>query len=101
MRIAVYYATEAKRMSGANTVSSELLPEQKLPPAQKLLDWLQRWPKPTVSARDIYTFGPSAIRDRENAIGLAEILVKHGWLILIPTRRRDMKEWQIVREPSK
>src|SRR5262249_33974668 len=101
MRIAVYYATEAKRMSGANTVSSELLPEQKLPPAQKLLDWLQRWPKPTVSARDIYTFGPSAIRDRENAIGLVEILVKHGWLIPLQTRRRDTKEWQIVREPSK
>jgi hypothetical protein len=92
MQIAIYYATEAKRIAGANTVGSEL------PPAQKLLDWLQRvWSKPTVSARDLYTHGPNSIRDRQRAIDLAEILVKHGWLIPIEARRRDMKEWQISR----
>ena len=97
MQIAVYYATEAKRISGANTVSSELSPAQKLPPAQKLLDWLQHdWTKPTVTARDIYTYGPRSIRDRQSAIDLAEILVKHGWLAPIKARRRNMKEWQII-----
>src|SRR5215831_9030663 len=99
IQIAVYYATEAKRISGANTVGSELA--QKLPPAQKLLDWLQHdWNKPTVSARDIYIYGPNSIRDRESAIDLAEILVKHGWLIPMNARRRDMKEWGIVRSPG-
>jgi len=53
---------------------------QKLSPAQKLLDWLQYWPKPTISARDIYTSGPRSIRDRESAIDLAKILVEYGWL---------------------
>jgi hypothetical protein len=96
MQISIYYATEAKRISGANTVGSELA--QKLRLAQKLLDWLQHvWSKPTVSARDIYTHGPNSIRDRERAIDLAEILRKHGWLISIEARRRDMKEWQITR----
>ena len=39
-------------------------------PAQKLLDWLQHWSKPTVSARDICIYGPNAIRDRQRAIEL-------------------------------
>jgi hypothetical protein len=68
-------------------------------PAQKLLDWLQHWSKPTVSARDICIYGPNAIRDRQRAIDSAEILVENGWLVPIKTRRHDMHEWQIVRKP--
>jgi hypothetical protein len=72
-----------------------------LEPTQKLLDWLQQhWAKPTISARDIYKFGPNSIRDPKKAIGLAEILVGHGWLIPNKTRRHDMREWRIVRGPS-
>src|SRR5262245_602338 len=52
---------------------------RKLLPAQKLLDSLQHWTKPTVSARAICIYGPNSLRDRENAIASAEILVKHGW----------------------
>jgi Protein of unknown function (DUF3987) len=101
MQIAVYYATEAKRISGANTVSSELLPAQKLHPAQKLLEWLQHsWPKPIISAREIYTHGPNSIRNRDHAIDLAEVLVEHGWLIAVKTGRRDKKVWRIVRRPD-
>jgi hypothetical protein len=66
--------------------------------AQKLLDWLQHdWTGPTISAREIYRLGPNSIRDRKNAIDQAEILVEHGRLIPIETRRADMKKWQIVR----
>ena len=72
---------------------------QKPSAAQKLLDWLQHWTKPTVSARDIRIYGPNAIRDRKRAIDSAAILVKEGWLIPIKTRRYDMCEWQIVRKP--
>jgi|SRR5215471_4500025 len=75
-----------------STASSELARD-----LQKLHEWIQHWSKPTVSARDIYKFGPNSIRDPKKAIGLAEILVGHGWLIPNQTRRRDMKEWQIVR----
>jgi len=72
---------------------------RKLLPAQKLLDWLQHWTKPTVSARDICIYGPNSLRDRRSAIDAAEILVKTGWLIPNKTRRHDMHEWQIVRKP--
>jgi hypothetical protein len=68
-------------------------------PAQKLLDWLQHWTKPTVSARDICIYGPNSIRDRKSAIDSAEILVKNGWLVPIKMRRHDMHEWQVVRKP--
>jgi len=67
---------------------------------QKLHEWIQHWGKPTVTARDIYKFGPNPIRDPKKAIGLAEILVGHGWLIPNKTRRRDMREWKIVRGPG-
>jgi hypothetical protein len=72
---------------------------QKPSPAQKLLDWLQHWTKPTVSARDICIYGPNSIRAWESAIDSAEILVKNGWLVPIKTRRHDMHEWQVVRKP--
>src|SRR5215831_10211812 len=81
----------------ANTISSERA--RKRLPAQKLLDWPPHWAHPTVSARDIYMYGPRSIRVRESAIDLAGILVGHGWLIPNKTRRRDMREWQIVRKP--
>ena len=67
--------------------------------AQQMLDWLQRWPKPTVSSKEIYQYAPRSIRfDRENAIKTAEILVKHGWLAPLQTRRRDWRQWQVVRK---
>ena len=78
-----------------STASSELARD-----LQKLHEWIQHWGKPTVTARDIYKFGPNPIRDPKKAIGLAEILVGHGWLIPNKTRRRDMREWKIVRGPG-
>ena len=68
-------------------------------PAQKLLDWLQHWTKPTVRARDICIYGPNSLRDQERVIDSAEILVKNGWLVPLKTRRHDMRAWQIVRKP--
>jgi hypothetical protein len=104
MQLAVYYATEAKRLFGANAGPSEpvhkLSPAQKLPLAQALLGFVQHWEKSTISARDIYTFGPSEIRDRDSAIALAEILIAHGHLVSVNSRQHNMKKWQIVRGPS-
>ena|SRR6516165_10310620 len=71
-----------------------------LEPAQKLLDFLQQhWTKPTITSREICRSAPNAIRNQKSAINSAEILVKAGWLIPNKTRRRDMREWQIVRKP--
>ena len=73
--------------------------EQKIERAQKLLDWLASWNKPTICARDILTYGPRPTRKREKVAEAAKILVKNGWLIPIQTHRYDMEAWRIVRKP--
>jgi len=73
----------------------------KVDPAQKLLDWLQRWHKPTITVRQIRIYGPHIMKDQRGALDAAEILVKNGWLN--PAKkpfRRDRIEWQIVRTPT-
>jgi hypothetical protein len=72
---------------------------QEISPAQKLLDWLQRWPKPTVSWRDIHNQGPTAIRDQKIAIAAAEVLTQNGWLAPLKGWRYDMHKWQVIKKP--
>ena len=77
-------------------------PEEKakVDPAQKLLDWLmQRWPKDTVSRRDISNHGPRPIRNKQSAIDAAETLERYGWLVPAPTHRHDRRVWKIVPKP--
>lgn len=91
IHIASYYAGEAKRIIESNLADPGLMM------AQKLLGWLStEWKKPTIQARDIYTFGPNVIRTRDTTLTAAEILVEHGWLKPIATKRKDQKEWQIL-----
>jgi hypothetical protein len=66
--------------------------------AQRLLTWLQRWPKPTVSPRDIRVYGPNSLRNQKSAIDAAEVLVRNGWLVPVTTRRHSERAWQIVRK---
>jgi hypothetical protein len=68
-------------------------------PAQRLLDWLQTWPQPTVYTRDILIFGPSIVRNKKSAANATETLVRHGWLIPQKTNQRNRREWEIVRKP--
>ncbi len=67
--------------------------------AQKLLDWLQRWEKPTVRVRDIRVYGPYALRNQKSVTDSAEVLVKNGWLIPVQTRQYNGHKWRIVRRP--
>jgi hypothetical protein len=96
IKIATYYANEAKRIFESSWANPDLLL------AQKLLDWLKNaWPDKTVTARDIYQYGPSAIRDRKTTLTVTQILVDHGWLERLPTIQRDQNEWQLVWVESK
>jgi len=72
------------------------------PPTETLLDWLVNyWAKPTITAREIYTWGPHALRDKKTALNLAQSLVERGWLVplhphlVTGRRRRDKREWKI------
>jgi hypothetical protein len=67
--------------------------------AQRLLNWLQRWNKPTVCIRDIHIYGPGSIRNKKNAVNAAEVLVNYGWLTPLKPHRYDMRKWRIIRRP--
>src|SRR5262249_6466955 len=76
-------------------------PKQAQPsPAQTLLDWLQHWAKTTVTAREVYTYGPNSIRNKKTTLSLAQILVEQGWLVPIETRQYNTHEWKIVQSAA-
>src|SRR5262245_37739349 len=69
-------------------------------PAQKLLDWLQRWSKPTIRSVDILMYGPRSTRKQKDADNATAVLVKHGWLIPTKTNQSNWRRWEIVRKPT-
>ena len=72
----------------------------KVDPAQKLLDWLQTWNKPTICAREILMYGPRSTRKQKDADDATRVLQKYGWLVPLKTNQRDWRRWQIVRQPT-
>jgi hypothetical protein len=71
----------------------------KLLPVGRFLNWLlNSWDEPTISACEIYTYGPVSVRNPKEAIHAAEILVQHGWLTPLRAHRHDRKLWLINRE---
>jgi hypothetical protein len=69
-------------------------------PAQRLLDFLQRWPKPTIRSVDILMYGPRSTRKQKDANNATAILTKYGWLIPQKTNQSNYRLWQIVRKPT-
>ena len=60
-------------------------------PAQKLLDWLQTWNKPTICAREILMYGPRSTRKQKDADAATKALQKYGWLVPLETNQRDWR----------
>jgi hypothetical protein len=95
--LAQHYVSEALRLFQGARVDRDL----RL--AVLLLDWLSSWGERNISLRDIYQFGPNAIRDRKTALRVVQILEAHKWLVKLPgstvvngERRRDA--WRIAAE---
>ena len=69
-------------------------------PAQRLLEWLLTWPRGrSFSISDVLTYGPRPKKNAEEALKLAKILEKQGWIVPKSTPRKDMRHWDIVRRP--
>jgi hypothetical protein len=77
--LAEHYLAEALRLFEASQVNAELLR------AQELLKWLVTvWEhRPNIGLRQIYQFGPNAVRDSSTAKRLVEVLERHGHLVRI------------------
>ena len=70
------------------------------PQIENLLDWLvNHWAKTTVTAREVYTYGPNSIRNKKTTLRQTDVLVEQGWLIPIKTSARNKREWKVVRAP--
>jgi hypothetical protein len=94
--LAQYYAGEVLRLHEAGSTNLDLQN------AQDLLNWLQGWTEPAISLPDIYRNGPVRIRDAKTARHLVNILIEHGWLVVLNkgatikgAKRREA--WQIVK----
>jgi len=85
------------RFSFADEVAPKPAPAKK-EPAQRLLAWLPRWPRDTITVRQICVYGPYNIRDRRSAIEAAEVLVANGWLTSTKAQRPDTYAWKILRK---
>jgi len=64
--------------------------------AQKLLTWLPRWPRDTITVRQIRVY--SSLKGRTDAINAAEVLVANGWLSPTKPHRPDTYAWKIIRK---
>jgi hypothetical protein len=73
--LAQHYAEEALRLFESSLITEDLRK------AQGLLNWLgHSWTKDKICLRDIYQFGPNAIRFKEIATKIVAILEDHGWM---------------------
>jgi len=64
--------------------------------AQRLLTWLPRWPRDTITARQLRNYSP--LRNRGEAIGAAEVLVANGFLAATRAQRPNTYAWRIIRK---
>jgi hypothetical protein len=71
-----------------------------VPPAERLMAWLPRWHKATISVRTVRLYGPNSLRNPKIASAAIEVLAGFGWLVPIEGRRHDSKWWEIVRGPD-
>jgi len=65
--------------------------------AQRMLDFLLRWPRPSISTSDLMIYGPRPKKNAEEVLRLATILEKHGWLTKKDTPKKNMRHWNINR----
>jgi hypothetical protein len=78
---------------------AEKTPPKPRDPAQRLLDFLQRWDGDIISTRQVRIYGPRSSRSRKNAIDAIETLARHGWLSRVKAPQRNTLQWRINRRP--
>jgi|SRR5215472_3038703 len=67
--------------------------------AQRMLDFILRWPRSSISVSDLMTYGPRPKQNAEGVRKLATILEKQGWLTKRDTPKKNMLHWNITRRP--
>jgi hypothetical protein len=87
-----------ERLSKGRPAPVEEKTKHKDDPAQRLLTWLPRWPRDTITVRQIRVYGPHCLKGRMDAINAAEVLVANGFLTSTKAQRPDTYAWRIIRK---
>jgi len=64
-----------------------------------MLDFILRWPRPSIATTDLMTYGPKPRQNAEETLKLATLLEKQGWLTKKDTPKKNMLHWDITRRP--
>jgi hypothetical protein len=67
--------------------------------AQKMLDFILRWPRESIATTDLMTYGPKPRQNAEETFKLATLLERQGWLTKKSMPRKDQHHWTINRKP--
>src|SRR5262245_32159969 len=67
--------------------------------AQRMLDFILYWPRPSISVPELMTYGPRPRKNAEEVLKSATVLERQGWLVAKKMPRKDMRHWDIVRRP--
>jgi|SRR6516225_8584905 len=67
--------------------------------AQRMLDFILRWPRPSIATTDLMTYGPNPRQNAEETLKLATLLERQGWLTKKDMPKKNMKHWTINRKP--
>src|SRR5262245_18345176 len=67
--------------------------------AHRMLDFILRWPRESISTADLVIYGPRPRKNVEEVLKMAAILESQGWITPKSTQRKDMRHWNIVRRP--
>jgi len=87
--------THGERFSFADDApAEEKTQQQPKQQAEVLLSWLDKWPKPILTLRDLRNFAPRSIRNKEIGLRATRILTAHGHLTPLAATK-----WQIIRQP--
>jgi hypothetical protein len=73
-------------------------PRSEFAPAQRLLNFLQRWDGDSVTLRDLRVWGPRFCRDPSKAVSAAKTLVEFGWLAATKPHWPGTYAWRIIRK---
>ena len=97
IKLAEFYASEALRLFSSGQTDHQLVL------ADRVLKWLQKdWKhRPLISVQDLYTYGPSRVRDKAKAQAIVAILEGHGWLLKLDGSREiggkmRRQVWELV-----
>jgi hypothetical protein len=90
----------AKDSTPPHLANVVIKPPPEYPQSKRFRDWLVgKWPRATITLREAHLFGPRP-RDVRTVQAQLQVLTEQRWVAPIAVRRRNRREWEILRRPT-